>query len=130
MSTGGAVSGEPLYDVFLCHNSREKERLRELNHRLRPEFGLRTFFDESELVGGRAWTEHIQRALASSKTCAVCLGPDGWGPFQLEGEAKPALERQKSDPEFAVIPVLLPGMKPEHMMVLEDSIGSCRSRDG
>jgi hypothetical protein len=114
------VTPQPSYDVFLCHNSRDKSRLRELNQRLRHEFGLTTFFDESELVGGRAWTEHIQRALASSKSCAICLGSNGWGPFQLEGEARPALERQYHDQSFVVIPVLLPGMNPEHMMVLKD----------
>lgn len=114
------MTPHPNYDVFLCHNNRDKAKLRELNERLRHEFALNTFFDESELVGGQVWTQRIERALASSKSCAICLGPNGWGPFQLDHEARPALERQRGDPAFTVIPVLLPGMQPEHMMTLAD----------
>ena len=111
---------QPVYDVFLCHNNRDKAKLQELNERLRHEFALNTFFDQSELVGGQAWAQHIEVALASSRSCAICLGPNGWGPFQLENEARPALERHRSDATFTVIPVLLPGMQPEHMLTLAD----------
>src|SRR5260370_9727353 len=116
----GRANATPTYDVFLCHNTRDKERLRDLNVRLRQEFGLETFFDESELIGGQIWSRHIQEALAASRSCAVCLGPGGWGPYQLDHEAEPALARAKNDPDFVVIPVLLPGMQPEQMMILED----------
>ena len=114
------MTPQSTYDVFLCHNSHDKTKLRELNERLRHEFALTTFFDESELVGGQVWTQHIERALASSRSCAICLGPNGWGPFQLDREARPALERQGTEPGFTVIPVLLPGMQPGHMMTLAD----------
>jgi TIR domain len=114
------MNHQPVYDVFLCHNNRDKPKLRELNERLRHEFALNTFFDQSELVGGQVWAQHIELALASSRSCAICLGPNGWGPFQLENEARPALERHRTEAAFTVIPVLLPGMQPEHMMTLAD----------
>ena len=95
---------QPKCDVFLCHNNHDKAKLRELNERLRHEFELNTFFDQSELVGAQVWAQHIELALASSRSCAICLGPSGWGPFQLENEARIALERHRTEAAFPVNP--------------------------
>ena len=108
------------YDVFLCYNKKEKPAVRVINESLRQEYGLRTFLDESTFVGGEEWEDSIQTAMAQSKTCAILLGINGWGPYQLTGEAKPALERREQDLEFRVIPVLLPGAKPEELLDLRE----------
>ena len=62
------------FDVFLCHNDKDKPLLEDLNQRLRQEFGIRTFLDESAIVGGSEWEKVIRAALASSRTCAIILG--------------------------------------------------------
>lgn len=108
------------YDVFLCHNTKEKPTVRVINEALRQEYGLRTFLDESTIVGGQDWENSIETAIAQSKTCAILLGINGWGPYQLIGEAKPFLERREQDPEFRVIPVLLAGAKPEELLDLRE----------
>src|ERR1700685_3843059 len=111
LASTSSTASEPeiQYEVFLCHNSKDKEQIRRVNEQLRHQFGVQTFLDESVLVGGEQWEQTINRALAGSRTCAITLGGSGWGPYQLEHEAKPALARRASDPNFRVIPVMLPG---------------------
>jgi len=46
--------------------------------------------------------------MRDSKTCAVFLGPSRLGPWQKE-EIQVAIGQRVGDPEFHVIPVLLPG---------------------
>jgi WD40 repeat protein len=98
------------YDVFLCHNSQDKPAVREINEVLRQEFDLQTFLDESTLVGGQEWAAAIANALAGSACCAVVLGERGWGEYQKTSEALPAVVRQRTDPAFRLVPVLLPGV--------------------
>jgi WD40 repeat protein len=57
----------------------------------------------------------IQAALTASSTCAVLVGPSGWGPYQLRGEVLPAIARQSSAPQFRILPVLLPGCRDEDL---------------
>jgi hypothetical protein len=97
-------------DVFRCHNSQEKDAVRIINEILRQEYGLSTYLDEATLVGGEAWEQAIQGALARSKACAVIVGPRGWGKYQLDNEVRQAVRRRQHDPSFRVIPVLLPGV--------------------
>jgi WD40 repeat protein len=104
---------EQPYDVFLCHNSHDKAAVRIVNEALRQEYNLNTFLDEATLVGGEAWEQSIQAALARAKACAVIVGPNGWGEYQLEQEVRPAVRRRSSEPAFRVIPVLLPGVRVE-----------------
>ena len=102
------------YDVFLSHNSRDKGSLRPLVKRLQ-DGGLRIFWDESELPGGAEFVEEIDRALRRCAAAAVCIGPDGAGPFQSE-EARYLLVRALREREsFRIIPILLPGSRPEDM---------------
>jgi hypothetical protein len=108
------------YDVFLCHNNRDKETIKVIDERLIQEFEFRTFFDESELIGGEDWDARIRASMDASRTCAIILGPTGWGPYQLDREAVPALARQKADPSFRVIPVLLPGVDQREMLRLDE----------
>lgn len=96
-------------DVFLCHNSQEKEAVRVINEAIRQQYGLKTYLDEAKHVPGGVWERTLQDALARSKSCAVIVGPHGWGKYQLDNEVRPAVRRRGTDPSFRVIPVLLPG---------------------
>jgi hypothetical protein len=54
----------------------------------------------------------MARGLNEAKTCAVCIGKDtpaGW----FREEIERALDMQTKNPEFAVIPVLLPETSPD-----------------
>ena len=110
-------------DVFLCHNSKEKEAVRVINEILRQEYGLNTYLDESTLVSGEEWEAAIQGALARAKACAVIVGPNGWGKYQLDREARPAIRRHDCDAAFRVVPVLLPGASVDALTDLGDFFG-------
>ncbi len=108
------------YDVFLCHNSQDKPAVREINEVLRQQFDLQTFLDESTLVGGEQWAAGIASALASSASCAVLLGQNGWGTYQRDHEVRSALARQQTDARFRLIPVLLAGASEAAMAELPE----------
>lgn len=96
------------FDVFLSHSRSEKSAVEEIAERLEAKFGIRVFLDRWHLIPGEPWQEALEQALASSKSCAVFVGPSGIGPWENE-EMRAALEQAVYSRSFRVIPVLLPG---------------------
>jgi hypothetical protein len=92
------------YDVFLCHNSKDKPEVREIEKQLKAK-GIRTFLDVSEILGGDSWSTKIVDAISESKTVVVFFGSNGLGSFQekeiIEFRGEPFRRGLK------VIPVLL-----------------------
>jgi hypothetical protein len=97
------------FHVFLSHSSADKPAVEELARRLVRE-GIEVWLDKWHLIPGDPWQPAIEKVLAKSETCAVFVGPSGFGPWQNE-EMRAAIDRrvQESDKRFRVIPVLLPG---------------------
>jgi WD40 repeat protein len=97
------------FQVFLSHGSADKPAVEELARRLAKE-GIRAWLDKWNLIPGDPWQPAIEKALAESETCAVFVGPSGFGPWQNE-EMRAAIARRVGDSKrrFRVIPVLLPG---------------------
>lgn len=110
-TTSTAVS-EKKYDVFLSHSSQDKPTVEKLAVRLEDEGRLKPFLDKWHLVPGEPWQEALEEALNYSATCAVCLGPNGLGPWENE-EMRSALDERVRDKTLRVIPVLLPGANPK-----------------
>lgn len=69
------------FDVFLCHNSKDKPAVRELNMRLKSA-GIRTWLDEEQLPPGSLWQEILEEQIGSIRTAAVLVGESGFGPWQ------------------------------------------------
>jgi len=99
--------GENSYDIFLSYNSHDRPLVKRLVERLQAE-GLTPFVDFWKLLGGRPWLPALEKALKNSRVCAVLLGPHGLGRWQIR-EMYAALDRQVRDPDFSVIPLLIPG---------------------
>lgn len=99
------------YHVFLSHSTADKPAVEELARRLARK-GIRAWLDKWHLIPGDPWQPAIEKALANSETCAVFVGPSGFGPWQNE-EMRAAIARRVGDKNkrFRVIPVLLPGAK-------------------
>jgi hypothetical protein len=97
--------------VFLSHSSRDKPAVEELARRLAKE-GIQAWLDKWHLIPGDPWQPAIENALAESETCAVFVGPSGFGPWQNE-EMRAAIDQRVRDSgrRFRVVPVLLPGAK-------------------
>lgn len=92
------------FDVFLCHNSKDKPSVRKLYADL-VRGGLRPWFDEEHLIPGTAWQDELQKAIPKIRTVAIIVGPNGQGPWQ-------DMELRAFLSEFAnrgcrVIPVIL-----------------------
>jgi WD40 repeat protein/energy-coupling factor transporter ATP-binding protein EcfA2 len=105
---GVSVMSRYAYDVFLSHNSADKPAVEAIARRLREEGGLTPFLDKWHLIPGEPWQEALEEAIDASGSCAVFLGPAGLGSWENE-EMRAALDIRVQQPEFRVIPVLLPG---------------------
>jgi formylglycine-generating enzyme required for sulfatase activity len=97
-----------LFDVFLSHNSKDKEFVREIARLLR-ERGLRPWLDEEQLIPGERWQDKLARGVRDSATCAMFLGPDSLGDWQQE-ELDQVRSRAAKLKDYRVTPVLLPGL--------------------
>jgi WD40 repeat protein len=95
--------------VFLCHNSKDKEFIKQIADALELEFGTKFFLDVFAIPAGEAFIPWIENALADCAGCAIFMGGNGWGPTHL-WEAELALARYRRDTTFKLIPVALPGI--------------------
>jgi tetratricopeptide (TPR) repeat protein len=94
------------YHAFLSYNSQDRAAVREVAERLIDE-KLKIFVDW-ELLPGREFQPALAEALHESRTCVVFVGPNDLGWWQKE-EVQVAIDKRAREPEFRVIPVLLPG---------------------
>lgn len=96
------------FDVFLCHNSRDKSAVREIACELRAR-NIRPWLDEWELQPGLPWQRAIEQQLRTVPAAGVFVGPSGYGPWQeMEQEALLRLFVERRCP---VIPVILRGLE-------------------
>lgn len=72
---------EDPFDVFLCHNSKEKHAVRQINALLQKR-KVATWLDEEQLPPGRAWQDLLEQQIQSIKSVAVFVGESGIGPWQ------------------------------------------------
>lgn len=103
-----ADESEERFDVFLCHNSNDKDSIRQLNTRLKGQ-GVRTWLDEEQLRPGLPWQDELEAQIQSINTIIVAVGESGTGPWQ-DAEIRVFLGEfvRRGCP---VIPVLLPDCK-------------------
>jgi len=95
------------FDVFLCHNDRDKPHVESLYFRLK-ESGINPFLDKYCHLAGRSCLPGIESSFKASSSCAVFFGPHGIGDIQ-QIELEMAVVRKAKEKNFPVIPVLLPG---------------------
>ncbi|MBN1323814.1 MAG: TIR domain-containing protein [Methanotrichaceae archaeon] len=105
------------YDVFISYAHTSAEKVEKIAGRLNEEEGFEVWLDKWSLIPGNpSWQHELARGLDQSKSCVVCIGeekPSGW---QKE-EIQRALNIQAGERmSFRVIPLLLPGSKPEHLV--------------
>ncbi len=97
------------FDVFLSHNSRDKQQVERIAERLRGA-GLEPWLDKWALVPGGAWQDELGTGIEASSSCAVFIGPDDLGDWE-EQEVALAVDRAAKERGFRVFPVLLPGVR-------------------
>jgi len=96
------------FQVFLCHNSQDKDEIRVLNKTLKTR-QIRTWFDEEQLPPGRAWQELLEQQIQDIGSAAILVGESGLGPWQ-NSEMR-AFITEFVDRKCPVIPVILKSCK-------------------
>jgi hypothetical protein len=95
------------FDVFMSHNSEDKELVLAIATRLQAE-GVTPWVDAWNLVPGAAWQQGLVDGLADTVCTALFVGRNGIGSWQ-NAETMLILNRAFTDPSYRLIPVLLPG---------------------
>jgi TIR domain len=98
------------FDVFFSYNRVDHATVTRVAWALHQR-QISVFLDRWYLAAGQPWPQALERTLASCSAVAVFLGAEGLGPWQ-HPERDLALDRQVREPDFPVIPVLLPGADP------------------
>lgn len=62
------------WDVFLSHNSSDKDAVEQIARQLRDRANLRPFLNKWHLIKGDPWQEGLEAALASATTMQVFVG--------------------------------------------------------
>jgi hypothetical protein len=108
-----------IFDVFLCHNSKDKPAVRDIAQQLVRE-GIKPWLDEREIPPGTSWQTALGQQIERIKSAAVFVGENGLGPWQ--NQEIQALLNQFVKRECPVIPVVLPSVKttPEMPWTLEN----------
>lgn len=106
-----AVAPEGTPKAFLCHDSRDRDLVTALEHRLH-ELGLDTWRDKQDLRGGDDWERQIRHVMRKQVDYVlVCETPNmmAKGESYLHLEIREALERQTWFPpgQRFVVPVTL-----------------------
>lgn len=93
------------FDVFLCHNNKDKDDVRNIALQLE-EQEILPWLDERQLRPGLPWQDALERQIGQIKSAAVFVGSNGIGPWQ-KNELQ-AFLREFVNRGCPVIPVLLP----------------------
>jgi hypothetical protein len=96
---------EKNFDVFLCHNSQDKDDVRKTSEALKRE-GIRPWLDEEQIQPGRAWQDELEACIPTIASVAIFVGESGFGPWQ-NVEAR-AFIQEFVKRQCPVIPVILP----------------------
>jgi len=96
------------FQVFLCHNSQDKDEIRNLNKILKAK-NVKAWLDEEQLPPGWAWQELLEQQIGEIGAVAVCVGESGLGPWQ-NSEMR-AFISEFVDRRCPVIPVILKSCK-------------------
>jgi tetratricopeptide (TPR) repeat protein len=92
------------FDVFLCHNSKDKPMIRAIALQLKQR-GISYWLDEEQLLPGYHWREIQERDMPYLKTVAVFMGKNGIGEWQ-DMEISIFLQKHR-ECRLPIIPVFL-----------------------
>ena len=98
------MSDEDQFDVFLCHNSKDKPEVIEIAHELTRQ-GIKPWLDKWALRPGLGWQVLLEEQIENIKSAVVFVGSSGLGPWQ--SQEMRAFLNEFVERKCPVIPVLL-----------------------
>jgi len=99
------MSDKHKFDVFLAHNSKDKDLIEEIAQSL-GEQGLSPWLDKDQILGGDLVLDELQLAIKNSRCAAFFIGKYGLGKWQQDEQR--VLIQQSIRTGSRVIPVVLP----------------------
>lgn len=69
------------FDVFLCHNDKDKPEVKKIGEELKRR-GIKPWLDEWEIRPGTSWPDVLQKQINQINAVAVFVGKEGVGPWQ------------------------------------------------
>ncbi len=96
------------FDVFLCHNNKDKPAVKAVGEKLK-EYGILPWLDEWELPPGRPWQPLLEKQIDKIKAAAVFVSKNDMGPWQKQELY--AFLNEFVNRGCPVIPVILPGSR-------------------
>jgi hypothetical protein len=80
--TKGSTALE-VFDIFLSRNSADKPAVENIAHKLK-DAGVEPWLDKWYLVPGKTFQSGLADALRNCATCAIFIGPNGFGDWARE----------------------------------------------
>lgn len=97
------MSAQRRLQVFLCHASQDKPRVRELYRRLSNEPWIDPWLDEEKLLPGQDWDLEIQQAIRAADIIVICLSKESVSKEgYVQREFKRALSYAEEKPEGTI----------------------------
>ncbi len=125
----GAKPPEYEYDVYLCHSSSDKRVILEIKDRLWTDYGIRSWYDDIELLPGDETRRTIEKGLMTCRFLLLCasasLKGSAWANREIDSVMHLDVKRQ-GDPKILVlklyeqesndeaIPLIVRGIKRQH----------------
>lgn len=109
------MSDQRRLQVFLCHASQDKPRVRELYRRLSKELWIDSWLDEEKLLPGQDWDLEIQQAIHAADIILICLSKESVskeGYVQREFKRALSYAEEKPDETIYIIPLRLDDCTP------------------
>src|SRR5258708_23391615 len=97
---------EFLFDVFLSHNAKDKQRVRRLAERLKAA-GLRVWLDEWAVQAGDIIALKVDEGLEQSRVLLLCISPAALASGWVALERSTAVHRDPANAGRRFIPLLL-----------------------
>lgn len=119
LTTFKAKAGISEFDVFMAHNSEDKQQVIALSEILKGR-GLNPWLDIEQIRPGDWYQDVIQKVIPKVKSAAVIIGKKGMGKWQIL-ELRSFIS-QCVEKDMLVIPVLLPGISelPSELLFLKE----------
>ena len=114
------------YDIFLSHNSENKDWVRTLAQNLKAN-NYKVFLDEWELKGGQKYVPKLFEAIKDSRMGIIVVSPEAFESGWVKEEYEQMLIQEKDNQHFTIIPVLygshvpdFPFLKTRHCVDFRD----------
>lgn len=71
---------QPQFDVFLCHNSKEKPLVERIRNQLR-QYGIYAWLDKYDFEPFKPWQDQLEAIIPQINAVAIFIGSSGVGPW-------------------------------------------------